>query len=128
VVNTVIKDYGSVRGRLGVVALDRFMLFGTAGWAWGNPSNTYYGASGPVVSPSFTSTGFTSGWTAGAGIDYAVTDSVFARFEYRHTSLEAPKFADLATNFADATNKVPMNDFRAGLVYKFKDIPFLRGF
>jgi outer membrane immunogenic protein len=125
VVNTMIKDYGSVRGRFGVVALDRFMLFGTAGWAWGNPSNIYYGAAGPVASPSLTSTGFTSGWTAGAGLDYAVTDSVFARLEYRHTNLEAPKFADLASNFGDATSKVPVNDFRAGLVYKFRDIPFL---
>ena len=44
-VSTTIKDYGSIRGRLGV-AFDRFLLFGTAGWAWGNPSNAYalYGA------------------------------------------------------------------------------------
>jgi opacity protein-like surface antigen/outer membrane receptor protein involved in Fe transport len=124
-INTTVKDYGSARGRLGVVAFDRFMLFGTAGWAWGNPSNAYASAGS---APSFTSAGYSSGWTAGAGIDYAITDSVFGRLEYRHTSLEAPKFADLASNFADTTSKVPVNDFRAGLVYKFRDIPFLRNF
>ena len=36
-VSTTTKDYGSIRGRLGV-AFDRFLVFGTGGWATGNPS------------------------------------------------------------------------------------------
>ena len=35
-ISTTVKDYASVRGRLGF-AFDRFLAFGTAGWAWGNP-------------------------------------------------------------------------------------------
>jgi outer membrane immunogenic protein len=33
-VSTTIKDYGSIRGRLGI-AFDRFLVFGTGGWAHG---------------------------------------------------------------------------------------------
>ena len=33
-VSTTTKDYGSIRGRLGI-AFDRFLVFGTGGWATG---------------------------------------------------------------------------------------------
>jgi outer membrane immunogenic protein len=39
-ISTTTKDYGSIRGRLGV-ALDRFLVFGTGGWATGNPSTAF---------------------------------------------------------------------------------------
>ena len=39
-ISTTVRDYASVRGRLGF-AFDRFLAFGTAGWAWGNPLNSY---------------------------------------------------------------------------------------
>ena len=35
-VSTTVKDYASVRGRLGL-AFDRFLVFGTGGGAWGIP-------------------------------------------------------------------------------------------
>ena len=80
-----MKDYLSVRGRLGY-AWDRFLLFGTAGWAWGNPS-TAYGGVGDA--PLFINGGNTlaSGWTAGVGLEYAFTDHVLGRLEYRYTDL-----------------------------------------
>jgi outer membrane immunogenic protein len=83
-IDATIKDYGSIRGRAGV-AFDRFLVFGTAGLAWGNPSNAYARAGS---APFFTNGGYSYGWTAGA--DYAITDSVFARLEYRHTKRQKP--------------------------------------
>ena len=93
-----VKDYASVRGRLGF-AFDRFLAFGTAGWAWGNPLISYalVGAA-PFVNQG----GRATGWTAGVGVDYAITESVFARIEYRYTNLATAGFVSAATNSAEA--------------------------
>ena len=114
-ISTTVKDYALVRGRLGF-AFDRFLAFGTAGWAWGNPSTAYalVGAA-PFVNQG----GRATGWTAGVGVDYAITESVFARIEYRYTNLATPGFVSVATNSAEAHNRVPISDLRAGIAYKF---------
>jgi len=114
-VSTTMKDYDSIRGRLGV-AFDRFLAFGTVGWAWGNPSNGYaLAGSAPFV----THGGNCNGWTAGAGLDYAFTANVFGRIEYRYTDLRTTGFVDGATNSADAGGNVPISDIRLGVAYKF---------
>ena len=98
------------------IAFDRFLVFGTGGWAWGNPS-TSYALTG--VAPFVTNGGNSTGWTVGAGVDYAFTDSVFGRIEYRYTNLGTSGFVSVATNSADAGNRVPISDLRAGIAYKF---------
>jgi opacity protein-like surface antigen len=114
-ISTTIKDYGSIRARLGV-AFDRFLLFGTAGAAWGNPSNAYalYGAP-----PFFTHGGIAAGWTAGVGLDYAFTNNVFGRIEYRYTNLGTSSFVSPSTDSADGGHRVPISDVRTGIAYKF---------
>ncbi len=114
-VATTIKDSESVRGRLGFV-LGRFLVFGTGGWAWGDPSNAYaLLGSAPFVSHGWNA----SGWTAGAGLDYALTDHVFGRVEYRYTDLRIGGFVNVTADAADAANRVPISDFRVGFAYKF---------
>ncbi|HEY1603032.1 MAG TPA: TonB-dependent receptor, partial [Pirellulales bacterium] len=118
-VSTTIKDYESIRGRLGF-AYGRFLVFGTGGWAWGDPSNDY----GLVGSAPFVSEGWNAaGWTAGAGLDYALTDNVFGRVEYRYTDLRTSGFVNVATDSADAANKVAISDVRVGIAYKFNPLP-----
>jgi outer membrane immunogenic protein len=114
-ISTTIKDYGSIRARLGV-AFDRFLLFGTAGWAWGNPSNAYalYGAP-----PFFTRSGYSFGWTAGAGLEYAFTNNVLGRIEYRYTNLGTSSLVNAAMDSADGGHRVPISDVRTGIAYKF---------
>jgi opacity protein-like surface antigen len=97
-------------------AFDRFLAFGLAGWAWGNPLMSYALVGG---APFVNQGGRSTGWTAGVGVDYAVTESVFARFEYRYTSFATPGFVSAATNSAESPNHVPVNDLWAGLAYKF---------
>jgi len=113
-VSTTTKDYGSIRGRLGV-AFDRFLAFGTGGWATGNPSSAF-ALTG--AAPLVTTGGKSNGWTAGGGVEYAITDSVLGRIEYRYTNLEASGFVNAPTNSADAGARAPINDFRVGLAYK----------
>ena len=112
---TTVKDYDSIRGRLGI-AFDRFLVFGTGGWAWGDPSiSCALLGSAPFVSNG----GNSNGWTAGVGVDYAFTDHVFGRIEYRYTNLGIPSFVNVAANSADAGNRVPISDMRVGIAYKF---------
>ncbi len=114
-ITTTIKDYESIRGRLGI-ALDRFLVFGTGGRAWGNPSTSYaLLGSAPFV----TNGGNPNGWTVGAGVDYAFTNNVFGRIEYRYTNLGTLGFVNVPTNSADAGNKQPISDVRVGMAYKF---------
>jgi outer membrane immunogenic protein len=66
---------GSLRGRAGI-ALDRFLIYGTAGGA-----GTELELSSAIGSDEQT----LWGWTAGAGVEGQVIDNVTARVEYRFT-------------------------------------------
>ena len=114
-ITTTIKDYELIRGRLGI-ALDRFLVFGTGGRAWGNPSTSY----ALLGSAPFVTNGSNpNGWTVGAGVDYAFTNNVFGRIEYPYTNLGTLGFVNVPTNSADAGNKQPISDVRVGMAYKF---------
>jgi len=118
-ISTTVKDYGSIRGRLGV-AFDRFLVFGTGGWALADPSVSYaLLGSAPFV----TNGGNSHGWTTGGGVDYAFTNNVFGRIEYRYTNLETSSFVKVPTNSADGGNRVPISDIRVGIAYKFGGAP-----
>lgn len=65
---------GAVRGRIGY-AFDRVMVYGAGGWAI---TNGYVEGLGIDESETF------NGWTVGAGVDFAVTDNMFIRGEYRY--------------------------------------------
>jgi outer membrane immunogenic protein len=68
---------GTFRGRIGY-AVDRFMIYGTGGVAVGG-----------LHSDSASESATKVGWTAGGGIEAALTDKVTGRVEYRHTDLGA---------------------------------------
>ena len=72
---------GSVRGQLGVTN-DRLLGFVTAGVAFGD----FDLGGGPAPLPTFS--GYSerrTGWTVGAGVEYAISESMTARLEYRYT-------------------------------------------
>lgn len=107
---------GAVRARLGY-AVDRVMPYIAGGVAFGNIKNTYTQAfpdTGIQSSLSETRTG----WTAGAGVDYAVTDNVIMRLEYRYTDYGRKTFD---TDIGDVSfrNKFKTNEVRLGVAYKF---------
>lgn len=66
---------GSLRGRAGI-ALDRFLIYGTAGGA---------GTELELSSAAGSDEQTLWGWTAGAGVEGQVLDNVTARVEYRFT-------------------------------------------
>jgi outer membrane immunogenic protein len=68
---------GTLRGRLGL-AFDRFLLYATAGGAATQLISTVN-----VAGIGSASTSFTHGaWTAGGGLEYAITSDLSARLEY----------------------------------------------
>lgn len=69
---------GTTRGRIGY-AFDRWMPYVTGGAAFGNVDATH---------PGFTGMSSTQvGWTAGAGLEFAVVNNVTAKVEWLHYDL-----------------------------------------
>jgi len=131
---------GSIRARVGY-AFDRALLYATGGVAFGDFSTGYNiaGNNNPVTTTLNGGNAFSgengfsttrTGWTAGGGIGYAVTDnwSVFA--EYRYTSfgtfsnvgVASAAFAGvtgLSGAFLNATRSLNQNQVQVGFSYKF---------
>lgn len=79
---TKADTQGSVRGRVGI-AVDRALFYATGGLAVARITNTYDTTAfgGGFASLSHTR----DGWTAGGGIDYAVTNNWSLLAEYRYS-------------------------------------------
>lgn len=75
---------GSTRARLGY-AMDRWMPYVTAGVAYGQYKIDLYDES--------EGEGNLLGWTAGAGVEYAVTDSIRVRLSYLYTDFGSDEFS-----------------------------------
>jgi outer membrane immunogenic protein len=113
---TQVSSYGSVRGRLGF-ALDRWMVFGTGGWAWGDAQTSY---SSTGFAPFYYNKINGNGRTAGAGVEYAFTNNLLARVEYRYTDLGSHSFEALVPcACGENGNRISINDLRLGLAFKF---------
>lgn len=100
---------GSIRARLGY-AVDRLLIYGTGGWAFADFD--YRAAGGLVARDSATH----NGWTLGAGAEYAITDNVTARVEYRYTD-----FNDKTINLGGVpfSSDPDFHTVRLGVSYKF---------
>jgi outer membrane immunogenic protein len=94
---------GAVRGRLGY-AMDNVLIYGAAGWTATN-ANMNFGA-GPNRDRTF------NGYTVGAGVDYKMTDSMFARVEYRFNN-----FGD--RNIGGTNVNMDQHAITVGLGFKF---------
>ncbi|PWL19354.1 porin family protein [Falsochrobactrum shanghaiense] len=103
---------GAVRGRVGY-AFDRFLPYIAGGVAFGGVKNSVSIAGLGGVSESKTHTG----WTIGGGFDYAATDNVILRLEYRYTDY-GKKDYDFGTDYS-VENKFKTHDVRLGVAYKF---------
>ncbi|HST29986.1 MAG TPA: outer membrane protein [Chthoniobacterales bacterium] len=82
---------GTVRGRIGFAPMCRLLIYGTGGLAYGNvdySANTNYGSAAGLNATypvSFSDT--KAGWTAGGGVEYAISNHWTVRAEYLHYDL-----------------------------------------
>jgi len=104
---------GSIRGRIGIDA-DAFLPYVTAGLAFGhlNHSISIDGA------PTETGDSTHIGWTAGAGVEFAVADNMSLNLEYRYTDL-GEKTMDMGLGVNDPTFAVTSHAVTAGLNFRF---------
>ena len=110
--NTIItaSDYaGSVRARLGY-AVGRFLPYLTAGAA-GADANVS-ATDGPVSQRDFQ-----LGWTAGAGLEYAIDQHWRIRFEYLHIDLGSHTW--FGGQLWQSSSTLTSETLRLGINYKF---------
>ena len=112
-VKTELGWQGSIRAR-GGVAIDRALLFVTAGVAIGNP-DTIYVVNGLQAGASDTRAGF----TVGGGAEYAFTSNWIGKIEYRYTDFGTKTIAGFGASTIAAKNSVQSNTITAGVSYKF---------
>ena len=115
--NTKIDWQGSVRARAGF-AFDRALIYATGGVAFADVNHSY---GSTLVAPAFATASYSdtkAGWTVGGGLEYAFTNNITGRAEYRYTD-----YGRISTTNAVAglnvSSKVTTHAIRAGVSYKF---------
>jgi high affinity Mn2+ porin len=118
--NTTIDYVGTLRGRAGY-AFERWMPYLTGGFAWGHAHvNVNDGAGGLVA----TINGYQTGWTAGAGVEFAVSGNWSAKAEYDYIDLSRRTY-DLNAFGLPGVNVDPrIHLAKLGLNYRFGDTPW----
>jgi outer membrane immunogenic protein len=104
-----IDSTGSVRGRVGY-AFNTVLLYGTAGYAWGN-NKLSASALGVTVSDEK----FLSGWAAGAGVEVMFAPKWSVKAEYLYKSLDGGN----AFNGAVRVGDVNLHSVQVGVNYHF---------
>lgn len=113
----VKRDWqASVRGRLGF-AMDRFMIYATGGAAFTDfDYHLYDSATGLSASADRSKTG----WTAGAGVNFAYTDNLILGAEYRYTDFGKVNQAGSGPLLGLTVRHEPAtHTLRASVAYKF---------
>lgn len=130
-IRNAVDSFGTVRGRLGYLFSPALMLYGTGGLAFGDTHQSGYynttltlGTDAPIGFQSYSNSmnRFKTGWTAGAGAEYAFNQNWSVKVEALYVNLGQRNQALIA----DANNilvfKQHDQDFvvaRVGLNYKF---------
>ncbi|WOC15611.1 outer membrane protein [Pseudochrobactrum sp. MP213Fo] len=130
-----IGTNGTVRARLGYAA-DRFLPFVTGGYAWAQSKYALgcdEGLVGKTIGNCYGKDAFEtsakkniSGWVAGAGVEYAVTNNWTVKAEYLHKNFGKNRVSIIDPNLDPAKSwvnnrnfKTSVNEVRLGVNYKF---------
>ncbi len=108
-----IQNITTIRGRVGY-AMDRILVFGTAGYAGANIRGVLNNVLYPAVADQ---TYYANGFALGLGVEYAITPKISAKAEYLYTSLGSNTYFNNTPNVSTAGANI--NLLRAGVNYKF---------
>lgn len=119
---------GSVRARLGFTPTARSLFYATAGWAFGDfktpqsgaQERTGGGTTGPSEPAEEHIGGSRSGWTVGAGLEYAVERNWTTRLDYRYTDYGSKTVSSIVETFP---SKLTDNRVSIGVSYLFGNGP-----
>jgi outer membrane immunogenic protein len=112
---------GTARVRLGVTPVDRWLVYATGGVALADVQASIANANGTIAFPG--ESYVRPGWTAGGGVEVAITENLSAKLEYLYVGLENHAYFVPTPNNPALTNRaggVPLDDniVRAGLNYR----------
>jgi outer membrane immunogenic protein len=106
-----LKWAASLRGRLGY-ATGQIMPFVTGGLAVAQYEISEIPAAPYSVSKTYT------GWTLGAGVDFAMTNNILLRAEYRYADYGNEDFTGIPS-WTNQNVTLKTQDIRVGIAYKF---------
>lgn len=106
---------GSLRGRAGY-AIDRMLVYATAGLAYASITNTIQKGRNAGEQVLWEDQ-LTTGYTLGAGIEYAIADRWTARAEYIYANFGSVTLYNQDGNRADFNNELHM--LRTGISYRY---------
>jgi len=113
---TRLRWFGTARGRIGY-AMDRFMVYGTGGWAYGETNSFLNANAGIFGAVALSQTNRKSGWTAGGGFEYAIMEHVSVKTEYLYLDLGSDTlFASPVFNIREHPTA---HTVKAGLNWRF---------
>ncbi|QDW41513.1 outer membrane beta-barrel protein [Bradyrhizobium sp. KBS0727] len=119
--NSTIDYTGTLRGRIGY-AFGRWMPYLTGGFAWGHTHVNIHDAAGDLISSPGQ---YHTGWTAGAGAEFAVSGNWSAKAEYSYIDLSRRMY-DLSGFALPGINVDPrIHLVKLGLNYRFGDTPWI---
>jgi high affinity Mn2+ porin len=117
--NTGLDYVGTVRGRVGY-AFGRLMPYATGGFAWGHSQFNLNDGAGKVVATLGQNQ---AGWTAGAGVEFAVSGNWSAKVEYDYIDLSRRMFDLSGFGLPDVGVNPNIHLVKLGLNYRFGDTP-----
>lgn len=114
---TDINWLGTLRGRVGFAA-DAALIYATAGVAIAGVENADDNTAN--VAPPFVSSNTYVGWTAGAGVEFAVSDNMTVKAEYLYVDLgeQTITAADMDVG-SDSTVSITAHTAKVGLNFAF---------
>jgi outer membrane immunogenic protein len=113
-VDSDVKWSGAIRARLGF-AIDRWMPYVAGGYSVARYEFSLSEDGDTLFSESKTM----NGWNIGAGVEYAATDNILVRAEYRYSDFGKKNLGNLWDGEDWSTVNLKSHDIRIGLAYKF---------
>jgi outer membrane immunogenic protein len=115
--DTELNWTGSARLRAGY-AMDRWLPYVTGGFAFADYDADILAGGAPIPAPGFSSSETSVGWTLGVGAEYAFTDNLLFRAEYRYSDF-GDEDLSLAFPAVGSSYEIESHDVTIGVSYKF---------
>jgi outer membrane immunogenic protein len=118
-IGTRLNWFGTVRGRIGYLVTPNVLFYGTGGWAYGGVTSSASATAGGLGTGASVSSTQTGGWTAGAGLEYAINPSISFKTEYLFVNLGSTTLAGVAGGTPSLSEKTTVHTVKAGINFKF---------
>jgi outer membrane immunogenic protein len=119
-IGTRLDWFGTVRGRVGYLVTPTALFYGTGGWAYGRTTSSASISAGGLGAGASVGNTQTGGWTAGAGLEYALNPRVSFKTEYLFVNLGSATLANGISGGVpfSLSEKTTVHTVKVGLNFK----------